>query len=186
MKKDDVFLNLFFNKKEVSKIKKVDKLHSRKLMDISKLNGYIMKYRILTYIIFTLLTAIFLMLAYIMCKYKIFFNGDEFDNIPLLIARGLPTYFLILIIIELFLVFNKIYEVDGTIFNKQVKRSFILSFIYLIIIIMNIIYTILTYMKYEYVKADLLILLFAIFYIGKSILDIKSFGVMYLKSKSVK
>ena len=46
MKKDDVFLNLFFNKKEVAKIKKVDKLHSRKLMDISKLNGYIIKYRI--------------------------------------------------------------------------------------------------------------------------------------------
>ena len=183
--KKDIFLRLFFKPSEIKKIKKVDKMHAKKVVSLKKVERYIMNFRMMSYFLITLFTVLLVLLSYIMYKYKIFLQSSIFNNLPLLFARVLPVYFLILIIVELFIIYNRVYEVFGTIFNKEIKNCFIWALFHLCLMILSIILIVVVYKKISYIKTDILILMLGVFYFIKSLMDIIGFARMYLKSKLV-
>lgn len=181
--KKDLFLSIFFKKKEISKIKKVDKMHAKNIMPPKRLKRYITKFRIKSYLLFLILSALVILGTYFLNKYNILIKDNSFNDFTILGLRLIPVFFLILIVLELFVIYNRIYDIDGTLFNKQIKKCFILSFFYLIIMILfSIVVGIITKNK-GFIKTDSLIILLAVFYIIKCMSDLISYAKMYVKAK---
>ncbi len=181
--KRNFFLRLFFKNSEINKIKKVDKMHAKNILGQKKLKQYITNFRIKSYFLFFLLTIIVVGGTYFLNKYKIFFSSDEFSNLGFFAFRLLPVIFLLLIFLELFVIYNKIFDIDGTLFNKQIKKCFLLSLFYLCIIFLSTIAIYVFSKEKSFIKTDIMIFLLAFVYILKSILDLLSYARMYLKSK---
>ena len=181
--KKDLFLSMFFKKKEIAKIKKIDKMHRKNIMPSKKLNRYITRFRIKSYLLFLILSVLVILGAYFLNKYNILIKDNSFNDLTLLGLRVIPVLFLILIVLELFVIYNRIYDIDGTLFNKQIKKCFLISFVYFFLIIIFSIIVALTTKNKGFIKTDILIIMLACFYIIKCIMDLISYAKMYVKAK---
>lgn len=181
--KKDLFLSMFFKKKEISKIKKVDKMHAKNIMAPKRLKRYITGFRLKTYFLFFLLTTLVVICMYFLNKYNILIKDNSFKDLSILGLRVVPVLFMILIVLELFVIYNRIYDIDGTLFNKQIKKCFYLSFFYFLVIIIFSITIGITTQNKGFIKTDILIILLAAFYILKCMSDLISYAKMYVKAK---
>lgn len=181
--KKNLFLRFFFQSKEISKIKKVDKMHAKNILSPKKLKRYITNFRLKSYFLFFLLTLLVVVSLYFLNKYHILIHDDSFKHLLILGLRIIPVLFMILIVLELFVIYNRIYDIDGTLFNKQIKKCFLLSIFYLFIILVFTIVVGITTKNKGFIKTDILISLLAVFYIVKCISDLISYAKMYVKAK---
>ncbi len=181
--KKDLFLSFFFKRNEISKIKKVDKMHAKNIMTKKRLKRYITGFRLKTYFLFFLLTILVVVAMYFLNKYNILIKDNSFNHLSVLGLRLIPVLFMILIVLELFVIYNRIYDIDGTLFNKQIKKCFLLAVFYFFLIIVFSIVVGITTKNKGFIKTDILIILLACFYIIKCISDLMSYAKMYVKAK---
>lgn len=181
--KKNFFLRLFFKAKEIKKIKRIDNMHAKNILSPKRLKRYITWFRIKSYLLFALLTVIAFIGGYYLSKYNILLKEGSFNDINLVIVRTIPVLLLILIFLELFVVYNKIFDVQGTLFNKQVKKCFLLSGFYLFLMIISTVVIGIITKNTTFLKTDLLLLFLGIVYVIKSAMDLISYAKMYLKAK---
>ena len=109
--KKNFFLRLFFKAKEIKKIKRIDNMHAKNILSPKRLKRYITWFRIKSYLLFALLTVIAFIGGYYLSKYNILLKEGSFNDINLVIVRTIPVLLLILIFLELFVVYNKNFDV---------------------------------------------------------------------------
>ena len=179
--KKDFFLRIFFKDKEVKKIKRMDMAHEKEGATLPRVKKYARNFRIKTYLIFVVFSVLAVLATYYLTKHKIILQKEQIPSFSDYIIRLLPVFFAVLIVLELFVIFNRIVEVGGRIFIKPVKKSLILSSFYLFLLFLSIVFVATELKTTIYLKTDIIIFIFMLFYIVKVLVDLVKLGKKYLK-----